>query len=81
MDGTKGCLPLLTAKLPGSVSRSSVGPERNTVFASSDSLPPGHQGLGVVVLERCTETLKTTWVGDNLDTAAELALGSSVGLV
>lgn len=35
MDGTKCCLLLLTSKLPGSVSRSGVRPERSPVFACS----------------------------------------------
>lgn len=83
MDGTKCCLPLLTSKLPGSVSRSIVRPGRSPVFACSGFPATWSPRLGgVIILEGYTETLKTTWgVRDNLDTAVELALGSSVGLV
>lgn len=84
MDGTKCCLPLLTSKLPGSVSRSIVRPEHSPVFACSGfpATWSPRLGEGVVILEGRAETLKTTWgVGDILDTAVELALGSSVGLV
>lgn len=83
MDGTKCCLPLLTSKLPGSVSRSIVRPERSPVFACSGFPATWSPRLGrVIILEGRAETLKTTCgVGDILDTAVELALGSSVGLV
>lgn len=83
MDGTKCCLLLLTSKLPGSVSRSGVRPERSPVFACSGFPASWSPRLGgVVILEGRSEMLKTIWgVGDNLDSAAELALGSSVGLV
>lgn len=65
MGGTKRCLPLLTSQLPGFVSRSSVRPERSPVFANSGFPATWSPRLG-----GRTETLKTTWVGDNLDTAA-----------